>query len=162
MSLSRDAALTANSMATIFSYFPERGVLVWNIGRRKGLDAGSQNDRGYLVICVNNRRYKAHHLIWLRHYGEWPSQAIDHINGNKLDNRVENLRLATHQQNMWNRRAKGGRPLKGITRVGNKWAAQIRVNGTTLHLGYFSTPEAAHNAYVAKARETFGEYARAS
>lgn len=90
------------------------------------------------------------------------TEFVDHINGNSLDNRRENLRLATKQQNGANaklrRDNKAG--LKGIYRHQNRWTAMIGLNGKTIYLGCYDTAEEAHQAYCKKAEELFGEYAR--
>ncbi len=87
---------------------------------------------------------------------------VDHINGNGLDNRRENLRVATKSQNMANRskpiNSKSG--FKGVTwnKQRSKWTAQITYNYKHLHLGLFNTPEEAHAVYCAKANELFGDF----
>jgi hypothetical protein len=89
---------------------------------------------------------------------------VDHINGNKLDNRRENLRLSTRSQNQINQglTRKNTSGYKGVTfhRVLNKWQSQIGIDGKTLYLGLYATPEEAARAYDAKARELFGGFAR--
>jgi len=88
-------------------------------------------------------------------------ERVDHRDGNGLNNLRSNLRKATHQQNMWNRKAGVGR-LKGVTRSANprKWRARIMVGRKEAHLGLFSNPILAAFAYDRKARELFGEFAR--
>jgi hypothetical protein len=83
-------------------------------------------------------------------YGYWPNE-VDHVNGAKDDNRIANLREVTHSENMQNQRgarsdSKTG--LLGVSAHHGKWCARIRVKGTLKHLGSYSTPEAAHQAYV--------------
>jgi len=89
---------------------------------------------------------------------------IDHINHNGLDNRMANLRLATMQQNMWNKRKQRGNyssQYKGVnwSKNENKWVSRITCNGKTISLGYFDDEKEAAKAYDAKAKELFGEYA---
>lgn len=87
---------------------------------------------------------------------------VDHINGNGLDNRRENLRLATHQQNSWNARVPVTNPLglKGVSKVHDtRFRSMIMCRGTPIHLGYFNTAEAAHAAYKAAAEQLFGQFA---
>lgn len=91
-------------------------------------------------------------------------EQVDHINGDGLDNRRENLRLATHNQNQWNSRKlkTNTSGYKGVGYYPNlaKWWARIRVNGRRIHLGYFATPELAYKAYCEAAVKYHGEFAR--
>jgi len=96
---------------------------------------------GYLQICVNGKRYMAHRLAWLITYGEWPDGQLDHINQDKLDNRIANLRVVTNKQNGENVRIfkhnKSG--FRGVSkRADGKWIADIKQHGKTIHLGVFS------------------------
>ena len=91
-------------------------------------------------------------------------EIVDHINGNSLDNRRSNLRLATHQQNIHNQRrnSRNTSGYKGVSyaRRMNKWLAKIKINGKCKSLGYYVTPEEAFAAYCAAAKEAFGDFAR--
>lgn len=90
------------------------------------------------------------------------NMTVDHINGDGLDNRRENLRLATIQQNNCNTRTRKGKVVsyKGVSTHYNKYRARIRFERKLIYLGLFNTPEEAHEAYKAKAKELFGEFAR--
>jgi len=107
---------------------------------------------GYLQIYIDRRPYLAHRLAWLYVHGEWPGSGyIDHVNGNKLDNRLNNLREATNGQNMQNqvRPHKNNRSgYLGVSRSRDRYVAQIRKNNKTYHLGVFDTPEDAHARYL--------------
>lgn len=96
--------------------------------------------------------------------GAPPDKQVDHINGNRLDNRKANLRLVTSQQNRMNskKRANSRSGLKGVIwdATHSRWLAAVTLNGNRYNLGVFPTPEAAHEAYKAKAKELFGEFAR--
>ena len=92
------------------------------------------------------------------------NMSVDHINGDGLDNRRANLRLATNAENMWNMRrpARNTSGYKGVSwnkRI-SKWKAQIQVKGKIMHLGSFDDPQKAHAAYCDAAARHFGEYAR--
>ena len=102
---------------------------------------------------VNKKRYtfKLHRLVYWLHNREWDildsnqDNSIDHIDGDKLNNNIENLRVVTCQENNWNRtRAKG----YSWNKTGNKWLSQIRLNGKLKHLGYFDNEIDAHNCYL--------------
>jgi hypothetical protein len=92
-----------------------------------------------------------HRLAWYLHYGILPNNSIDHIDGNRSNNKIDNLRDVTTQQNQWNRTtAKGYHWDKSI----NKFKTQIRINGRKTTIGYFHTEQEARNAYL-KAKETY-------
>jgi hypothetical protein len=110
---------------------------------------------GYLVIQVNKQRYQAHHLAWLYTYGVLPKQ-LDHINGNKQDNSINNLRLATTAENNQNEhraRKHNKSGFLGVVPARGKFAAYIRINYKCKFLGYFETPEEAHQVYLEAKRE---------
>ena len=92
-----------------------------------------------------------------------PGNIIDHINGNVLDNRKSNLRLATHTQNMQNAKKHNGKVTslhKGVSKILNRWRARITINGITKHLGMFKSEEDAAIAYNIAAQQAFKEFAR--
>lgn len=135
----------------------ERGVF-WRGGER----ADTLCPKGYRRVKYQHRYYAAHRLIWLHVHGDWPVAQIDHINGDRADNRPANLRMATPSQNAANRRQCFAH-LKGVRRYrSGRFGASIKHNGLDRYLGSFSTAEAAHAAYMEAAVELFGEFARAS
>jgi len=153
----------------LLDYDPEKGSFYWkdNRGRKgcMGKQAGSPH-KGYVSIHINGKDYMAHRLAWLICNGQDPgSKQIDHINGDKSDNRFANLRLATNSQNACNRSvsARNTSGFKGVSysRKKQAWKADVRINGATQHLGYFATPELAHMAYCKAAAELHGDFARA-
>lgn len=161
--------ITAARLKALFSYDKETGFFTRKIGVRGesiGEVAGTLGGDGYWQISIGPRGarkiYKAHRLAWLYVYSEWPEKQIDHINGNRSDNRWVNLREATQSQNNANaaRRSDNTSGFKGVMRGRKKWRAQITVRGKNLEIGTFESPEAAHAAYVDKARSVFGEFAR--
>ena len=115
---------------------------------RKNKVAGCLHKSGYRQIKVNNVIYPAHRLIWIFHNGSInENMQIDHINGIKDDNRIENLRLVTVQQNSWNRSrltAKGYTWNKDVS----KWQASIWVNGKMNYLGLYANEQDARNVYL--------------
>ena len=152
----------------LFDYDPATGILRWRIDRNKvtasrGSVAGGPDKDGYWRVRVLKREYRAHRVAWLLVYGEWPSKNLDHINGEKMDNRIENLRLATASENMANtgptKRNTSG--YRGVceTRFGT-FQASICCNRRHHHIGTFRTAEEAARAYDVKARELFGPYAK--
>ena len=142
-----------------FDYDPVTGLFRHRLTSRRSIQgsvAGTERS-GYISIGFANRRYRANRLAWLFGYGEDPgSWYVDHINGNKVDNSLENLRLVTNQQNQWNRPSS-----KGAYRERDKFYASININGTQTRLGTFLTVEEAQAAYRSKAVELRGEFAPA-
>jgi len=156
--------ISQSLVKSILNYNPDTGVFVWEAQRKKivvGSVAGGDNGHGYWVIRIDGRLYRAHQLAWLYVYGEWPDRQIDHINGNRSDNRISNLRLATQSQNNANTRVLSSMSgIKGVGMHNGRWRAQIRIDGKKVHLGYFDCPAVAHFAYQIAADNHFGEYAR--
>lgn len=126
---------------------------------KPGENAGFIHQKhGRLLIGFKNRGYQATHLAWLLTHGEWPSGVIDHVDGNPLNNRIDNLRDVPRSLNNQNQRGaqvKNKTGYLGVSwhKVIGKYHAQIQCLGHKKHLGYFSTPEEAHAVYLAAKRE---------
>ena len=151
------------------SYDPETGVLTWkeSPGYRvaKGDVAGHFcSHHKYHSVQIGGRGFKGHRVAWFLYYGEWPKGQIDHINGDRGDNRIANLREATHLQNMWNKPSYKNRTskFKGVSyrKDLGKWRAVIQKDGKSLSIGHFESELEAALAYNYKAEELFGSYAR--
>ena len=144
----------------------EDGELVWKVSTSNRVKIGdiagsTSNSTGYRRIIVNRKQYRAHRLIWFMVHGKFPVNMIDHINGNKLDNRISNLREATHQENMQNKtkaRSDNKSGFLGVHLHRKKFLARIHVNNRRKILGSFDTPEEAHEAYLAAKRELHDFY----
>jgi hypothetical protein len=149
-------------------YDPETGIftrLIANSPNTKvGNVAGWLTKLGYIELKIDGTMYKAHRLAWLYVHGVMPDGDVDHINLNRADNRIANLRPASRTQNQLNREKsptnKSG--FKGVSlRKGTgKYVAQASYEGKKYHLGLFDTPEQASEAYKAFAAERHGEFAR--
>jgi hypothetical protein len=163
--------ITQSELHELVNYDPETGVFTWRSDRfagaykqklnaRAGDVAGAFNTRGYWVI----RNYTAHRLAWLYMTGKWPEADIDHINGDRADNRWSNLRAATRAENLRNVRLRESNKLglKGVywQKDKRKYIARIQVNGKVTCLGRFNCPTAAHLAYCRAAKKFHGEFAR--
>ena len=113
---------------------------------------------------INRKTVYVHHAIFLIHHGYLPKY-IDHIDGDSLNNRIENLRAATQSQNMGNSRMKSNNTsgYKGVTfrKDTGKWQAAVMVNGKHISLGSHATKEEAHQAYIFGSQKHFGQFARA-
>lgn len=162
--------LTAERLRELFRYDPETGEFYRKVKVNNRCPAGQRvgtiNGSGYVILTVDYKIYLAHRLAWLYVHGELPSEDIDHINLDKADNRISNLRLATDSQNNANkRRTKANTSgFKGVSWQPHARAfkAQIRANGRSTHLGYRKTAEEAHQLYTEAASKHFGEYARSN
>jgi len=130
---------------------------VWNKMHSGKELAWESHREGYLRIRIFDKAYLAHRLVWLYHKGAWPTGEVDHINGNRSDNRIENLRDVPKIENARNRRPSAANTsgITGVHRVGKKWRARICVNGKCISLGNFDTIEDAAAAR-AVANERFG------
>lgn len=152
----------------LFTLDAERGLLVRKITRapnaQKGAIVGSRDSKGYLHVNISGRFYRVHRIVFFMHYGFDPEVHIDHIDGDRLNNKPSNLRPATDQQNAGNMDAPRHNTsgYKGVYKHsrGRKWCAQIKRNGETVYLGWFDTAEDAYHAYAIAAREHFGKHAR--
>lgn len=126
-----------------------------------GAIAGWVDANGYVQITVNGKRYKGHRLAWMYVHGEFPSGVVDHINGNRADNRISNLRDVSMTENAHNRRcanrnSKTGLMGASLHRPSGRWKAQIRINYKSIHLGVFNTPEEVHRVYLEAKRKVHG------
>jgi hypothetical protein len=137
------------------AYDPESGRMRWLSSRGRcaaGDNAGTRRRNGYLSIFFAGRRYYAHRLAVLLMTGEWPCGVVDHINGNRSDNRWANLRVVSQSENMENRRGaqvNSQTGLLGASRhAGGRFIAQATRGGKKLYLGLHDTAERAHRAYV--------------
>ena len=163
--------ITAEYVRSRLDYDPETGVFTWKLqpglaswnARYSGKVAGSSDRYGYLMIKLQGRRLLAHRLVWLHVYGEWPAELVDHVNRDKADNRLSNLRAASYAQNSANmtKRARNTSGLKGVSPVSGtaKWRARIKIERKSINLGTFSSKRDAHAAYVQAATRLYGEFA---
>ena len=139
------------------TYDSETGLFQWRFcgnGRKLGQPAGSVMKKGYRHIGLGRRYYKAHRLAWLMTFGEWPAGEIDHMNGNRDDNRLANLRDVSHTENMQNlasamRNSLTGRLGVCLDKESATFRARIIVNGKRHDLGRFASLDEASNAYNA-------------
>ena len=140
---------------------------MWN-GREAGTVAGTPRYKktGELMHIAQKffgKLYMTHRIIWEMHNGPIPQAIqIDHRDGNPANNKLTNLRLATHTENMRNRKRGKTNTLgvKGVSRSWNRWRAMIRINGKSTHLGTFDTKGLAAVAYAKASMRHYGAFAR--
>lgn len=135
------------------AYDQQTGLFSWKQKRQGAVDGkfGNLEKTGYVRAKLLNKKYLAHRLAWFIAHKQWPQGQIDHVNGNRSDNRIANLRVVDHSGNSQNRRGKQKNNQSGYFGVhasGKKWRAQIRINKKLKHLGLFDTPELASMAYI--------------
>jgi hypothetical protein len=116
---------------------PNRNI---RVGEVAGTLSRDRNGKVYRRVGVDGKIYAAHRLIWLLVHKTWPENQIDHIDGNSLNNRIENLRDVTHAENHKNRKKtnKNTSGHSGVTRNHGKWQAGIKVSGHDIYLGRFT------------------------
>ena len=153
----------------LFHYDELTGVFIWKVGRGgvlAGAVAGGQDSCGYLQMRFCGTKASCHRLAWLYVYGVFPENELDHINGIKNDNRIENLRPATRANNMCNigvrKNSKTG--VKGVTwdTQHGKFRAQIMHQGKRHNIGRFDDAESASAAYAETAHRLHGEFANSA
>ena len=154
-------------------YDPETGHIWWvkqNVGsgpRRNLNQPAGCKEQGYLIVTINvikKSTIRAHRVAWFLYHGTWPKDQIDHINNVRNDNRIVNLREATHAQNQANQKIQvgGTSQYKGVCwhKKHKKWQARVMVNYKRIYLGYYDNEKEAALAYNKAALELFGEYAK--
>lgn len=145
-----------------FTYDPNTGNLFWATQPASkikiGDKAGTLSKKGYLTVKLLGKMHLVHRIIWLLSYGAWPEDQVDHINGIRDDNRLENLRAVSGQENQRNRRlsCKNKTGVSGVILLkSGQYRAVIRVCGILKHLGQFATLEEAASA-KAEAESFYG------
>ena len=153
------SGLTAERLRELLDYSPETGELRWTAARRYGMAgvvAGYTARNRYIYVTVDSYHYLAHRLVWLHIYGEWPVDQIDHLNGDRCDNRAANLRDVSQQVNQQNRRkSQRGSLSPGFLGVHfdrrrQTFIANIKDTTTmkSKYLGAYATAAEAHQAYL--------------
>ena len=141
----RDSPISVERLREVLSYDHETGEFFWRVSLRNrtlpGDKAGYMNDQGYMLCVIDQQKIRLHRAAWAIYYGTMPEGHLDHINGVRHDNRIENLRIATASENMQNTalRKNSTTKVKGIhlRKDTGKYSASITVNGVTHWLGCF-------------------------
>ena len=144
--------LTKDLLHELFDY--NDGQLIWKVDRGtykiKGRIINTKSSHGYIIVGINNRRYYVHRLIYMYFNGSTNGKQIDHINRIRDDNRIENLRLVTHQENHFNRTGVHGYYWH---KDNKKWSSQIVVGDKSIFLGLYEIENDARNAYLTAKKE---------
>ena len=150
----------------LLHYEPDTGLFRWRVDFRNqtkpGGVAGSLNHTGYIFIAINGRCFCAHRLAWAFYHNQDPgSMQVDHIDQNKSNNKIVNLRLANHGSNNAYAGPQKNNKLgvKGVNYKKGKFCVSIRINRKSYNLGCYDTVEEASNVYWAAAEEVRGEFA---
>jgi len=152
--------LTAAKVRHLLDYNGDTGKFVWLRSAGKavaGAEAGCIRDDGYVSICVDGTHVLAHRLAMLLFFGQWPKNDVDHLNGDRADNRILNLRPASVQVNRQNVRAAKAGSASGLLGAyfdarNGRWYSNIRAGGKRVPLGRFDSAQHAHEAYIAAKR----------
>lgn len=159
-------ALTQEYLKSILDYDFDTGVFTWKVNkaqRTKIGDVAGWSYNGYREIEINNKKYKAHRLAWLYVHGEMPKNLIDHIDGDRSNNKISNLREATYQENSENYKTPKTNK-SGVKNVSwyknlNKWVVSISVKKTAKTIGYYDDLELAELVAVEARNKYRGEFA---
>ena len=145
--------ITHKRLVALLRYDPETGLFRRRVatgyrGRHQaGSLCGCADDKGYVIVRIDGRSYKAHRLAWFYTHGSWPTDQIDHVNRAKADNRIANLRDATKAQNGQNqtlrRNNKSGHTGVSWSNTDTRWVVHIRANGVRHRIGAFTGLDAA-------------------
>lgn len=140
----------------------DKGWRVFNSKRAQRVAGTASKTTGYVVLNFNGSLYAGHRIAFAMHFGAWPRGHIDHVDGNRGNNAIANLRECSRSQNQQNRavQANNTSGYKGVHRhYDGRWRAVIQVNKSIIHIGVFDTPEQAHVAYTAYAKRCHGAFA---
>lgn len=164
--------ITYEIAKALFDYDPKTGKVVWKFESAqivKGAEIGTNTDTArsntkYRAVKLFGLSYKVHRIIWLMQTGDWPEGDVDHIDGDGLNNKWDNLRDVTHSQNLMNAavRSDSTSGYKGVSydKSRDRWYAYINIDGKRKMLGRYNTLQEAVNARQLAEDGLFGEYAR--
>ena len=152
-----DEIISQEYLQTIFDYKDGQLYRKIKVNNQPPGFVGSKEKKGYFCVSINGKRYKVHRIIWFLKHNFWPKQ-IDHINGIKNDNRIENLREASSSQNNQNSKIRKDNisGVKGVSwhKHKQRWLAKIDVDKKRIQLGYFKSLKSAKSA-ITKARNKY-------
>lgn len=163
----RQERIDLSEASSAFVYCPMTGELRWshhqnNVTRLMGKLAGSRDPRGYIKLSFRGAPIWAHRLAWALYYNQWPDGVIDHIDGDRSNNAIKNLRVVTQKENTQNARLRSNKTsaYRGVSCCRGQWAAVIYIDKKQQWLGVFETEHEAASAYNAAALEAYGKHAK--
>lgn len=150
-----------------FNFEYKEGKLYWRHSRGKKTKAGDRaghlQQTGYWAINLDKKLYKEHRVIFMIHHGYLP-RYIDHIDGNKLNNKIENLRSCTNSENAMNSKisSRNSLGIKNVSfhKVLKKYKVQIQLDGKDIHIGYFEDLKIAEIEAQKARQKYFGDFSR--
>jgi hypothetical protein len=162
----KSSTLTQEYLKSILDYDLDTGIFTWKVSkanRTKVGDVAGWSYNGYREIEINNKAYKAHRLAWLYVYGEMPKNLVDHVDGNRSNNKISNLREATYQENSENYKTPKTNK-SGVKNVSwykslNKWVVSISIRKTKKTVGYYDDLELAELVAIEARNKYRGEFA---
>lgn len=160
--------ITARRLKEVLDYHCEWGIFIQKKQTSRRVKVGSvvgyKRPSGYVAIMIDGKNYYAHRLAWLYMTGKWPDDQVDHIDGNRSNNRISNIRECNRHQNAQNCKTRSDNKLgiKGVSfsKKDNIFVTQIQSNGKVYQVGSFKTAEEAQKAYAEAALKYHGEFAR--
>lgn len=159
-----DTQALRSRLMELYTYEPDTGLFRMRNSsnkRKAGEVAGFPTHKGYVKLTVDGKRYYAHRMAWLYHYGYLPEdKLIDHRNRKHGENWIDNLRVADNTQNVVNCKVRSDNKsgYRGVTLYRRRYRAIISTLGKPRLIGYFDTAEQAAEAYRAEAQRQYGEF----
>jgi hypothetical protein len=167
---SSNKMITQEELKRQLHYDPETGIFTRLISNHHFVKVGEEAgcvDNGYIRIVFNGNQFYAHKLAWLYVYNElpkFPVSVIDHIDGNKENNKITNLRKVTHQENILNQKIRKNNTsgIKGVSWHCKRksWVVRLMINGISKHLGCFKDLQLAELAAIEGRKKYHGKFAR--
>lgn len=156
MDQGKNMTLTQERLKQVVSFEPTTGVFTRILKAKRaviGRELGYKKSNGYIALSIDGQKYFAHRLAWLYVYGEFPKHDVDHIDGDRANNKIENLRDVTRSVNLQNLKAakshnKSTGVLGAYLHISGKFMSRIQVNKKDVYLGLFETAEQAQQAYL--------------
>lgn len=157
--------IAADNIRLYLSYNADTGVFTWTKSPSNCVTAGNvagvRRKDGYVKINFKNKAYLAHRLAWWYVHGEFPTDILDHIDRDKSNNKITNLRVSSKIKNAQNINVNNTRAVSGLAgafKARTAWSSKLKIGDTLIRLGTFKTPEDAHKAYMKAKQELHKDY----